>query len=376
MLNLSIFYGLMVIGPGGSLSDNFHLIALFRLLADHPRALAFLISRFGSAADVLRDATREDVAEAGLRRSFAPRLGRQLEKEVHKDLGWLEASDHHLLVLGDENYPPLLQEIYDPPYLLFAAGDPALLSAGICVAMVGSRGASQYGIRQTEAIASDLAQTGLLIVSGLALGIDGAAHRGALKSGGKTVAVLGTGCDEIYPRRHRKLAEQITMNGILLSEFPLGTGAFPSSFPRRNRIVTGMSRATIVVEAALKSGSLISARLAASEGREVMAVPGQVTNRLAQGCHKLIKEGAKLIETSGDVLEELGYERLPALTRQLDELQRAVIHALAGGPKSPDLLVAEIDAGVDDLLATLVGLEVLGLIHSETGKYALCTPPD
>ncbi len=382
------------------LADDFHLIALFRLLSDHPRAMATLLEQFRTADNVFKNATKADLAMAGLSKPFRPgrRLDSALGREVERDLKWLEAPEHHLIRYQSDLYPALLAQIYDPPCLLFAAGNIAALArqelassstasnapikasinTPINVAIVGSRSASRYGLQQASSIAGSLATCGVTVVSGLALGIDAAAHEGALETGGVTLAVLGTGCDEIYPRRHRNLAERIRDKGLLVSEFPLGTGVYPGNFPRRNRVVTGMSKATLVIEAALKSGSLISAQLAANEGREVMALPGMVTSKYARGCHKLIKDGASLVEKAEDVLNELGLAGLPAATdeqHKLDALQRRLIESLAREAKPVDLLSEEIDIDISELLVSLIGLEVLGLVYSDGGHYGLAIPP-
>ena len=356
--------------------------------------MATLMRRFHTAEQVFKQARRTDLSRAGLRKPFTPRssLDADLCKKVERDLRWLEAPDHHLIELGADSYPALLAEIYDPPCLLFAAGRIDALATRMPgagpdlstaprpgkVAIVGSRSASRYGLQQARNIAGELSARGIIVVSGLALGIDGAAHEGALETGGVTIGILGTGCDEIYPRRHRRLAENIMASGLLVSEFPLGTWAYPANFPRRNRIVTGMSRATLVVEAALRSGSLISAQLAANEGREVMAVPGLVTNKYARGCHQLLKDGASLVEKGEDVLRELGLaEASPVgndsvLVRQhLDDTQQCLIESLASGPKPINLLAEETGIELSDLLVSLTGLEILGLVYSDGGNYAL-----
>ena len=221
------------------------------------------------------------------------------------EIAWLAEPNHHLITLSDPRYPPLLREIADPPAVLYVIGDPDLLSA-TQLGIVGSRNPTPGGSETAHAFASYLTQSGLTITSGLALGVDAAAHRGALAVGGKTIAVAGTGLDRVYPARHRELAHEIAGQGALISEFSLGTPALPSNFPRRNRIISGLSLGVLVVEAALQSGSLITARLAAEQGREVFAIPGSIHNPLARGCHALIRQGAKLVETAADILEELG----------------------------------------------------------------------
>ncbi|NHZ69869.1 MAG: DNA-protecting protein DprA, partial [Thermotogales bacterium] len=209
-----------------------------------------------------------------------------------------------LLTCLDPGYPALLKEIPDPPALLFVHGDPDYLNQPQ-LAVVGSRNPSHDGAALAREFSAHLASSGLTITSGLATGIDGAAHQGALQAGGGTVAVTGTGLDRVYPAKHRQLAHQIAENGALVSEFPPGTLPLPENFPRRNRIISGLSLGTLVVEAALRSGSLITAHAALEQGREVFAIPGSIHNPLARGCHALIREGAKLVETGDHILEEL-----------------------------------------------------------------------
>jgi DNA processing protein len=303
----------------------------------------------------------------------------ELRRQIDSDVEWLSDTRHHLISIQDADYPACLLETFDPPCFLFGAGDrDALARSQNQVAIVGARKASRYGLNQARDIAGELAIRGITIVSGLALGIDAAAHEGALMSQGITIAVLGTGCDSIYPRRNWRLAEQIQETGLVLSEFPLGTQAYPGNFPRRNRIVTGMCQATLVVEAALRSGSLISARLALSEGREVMAVPGSITNPQARGCHQLIKEGALLVESAQDVLGELGLgeENMQVMAHsppQITPEQQVIIDCLTAEGLTMDCLMTQVDISIDELTVNLVALEVLGLIHSEMGCYKRST---
>lgn len=224
---------------------------------------------------------------------------------VEADLQWLQQPDRQILTLHDATYPALLREIPDPPPLLYLQGNPELLNSWQ-LAVVGSRNPSASGRQTAEDFARYLAGGGLTVTSGLATGIDAAAHQGALKAHGPTIAVVGTGLDRVYPAKHRQLAHQIASNGLLVSEFPLGTPPKAENFPRRNRIISGLSLGTLIVEAALKSGSLITARMAMEQGREVFAIPGSIHNPLSRGCHQLIREGAKLVETAEHIVEELG----------------------------------------------------------------------
>jgi DNA processing protein len=262
------------------------------------------------------------VAEAALLPGAGSALSAEpedLAPQLQATQAWLAAGpDRYVWALGDVGYPPQLLDIDDPPLLLFAMGSLAgrwaagdhLREAGL--AMVGSRNPTPQGQLHAQRFARALAQQGLTIVSGLALGIDGAAHEGALAGGGQTVAVVGTGLDRVYPRRHLDLARRIVASGAIVSEFPLGTPPLNHHFPQRNRILAGLARATLVVEANLQSGSLITARLAAEQGKEVMAIPGSIDSPQSQGCHQLIVQGARLVGSVADVLEALGLLTLAA----------------------------------------------------------------
>ena len=236
---------------------------------------------------------------------------------VKQDITWLEHEGHHLLVADDPQYPGYLKEIHTPPPLLFVKGNPGILN-DFQIGIVGSRNASRIGIDNTRSFTKHLVEQGFTITSGLALGIDGVAHQAALDSGGKTIAVVANGLDQVYPKRHIKLAQEIVdSGGTLISEFPCTVQPRPQYFPRRNRIISGMSQGVLVIEAALKSGSLITARYAMEQGREVFAIPGSIHNPLSKGCHSLIKQGAALVETGEDILSELQLQGI-----ELEALQR------------------------------------------------------
>ena len=235
--------------------------------------------------------------------------------QVEKDLAWAEDPQHHIITLTDPDYPDRLKEIHAPPLVLFVAGDKSALKHEQ-IAMVGSRHPSPSGLRDAEEFAYQLVAAGFAITSGLALGVDGACHRGALRAKGITIGVMGTGLNHLYPATHRMLAKDILNNGgALVSEFPLDTRPIPQNFPRRNRIISGMSKGTLVVEAAIKSGSLITARYASEQGREVFAIPGSIHHGLARGCHYLIQQGATLVESPEDIVNELALS-LPATPKQ------------------------------------------------------------
>lgn len=267
---------------------------------------------------------------------------------IARTLEWAAQPGHDCLALDDPAYPQSLLDITDPPPLLYALGNAALLSAPRQLAMVGARTPTAQGERDAQAFAQAFSEAGVTIVSGFALGIDAAAHRGALAAthpqAGSTIAVLGTGCDRVYPPRHRELAHRVAERGLLLSEFALGTSPAKGNFPRRNRLISGLSRGVLVVEAATHSGSLITARLAGEQGREVFAMPGSIHNPLAHGCHRLIREGAKLVETAQDVLEEFGWD--------------APLTAAQPGPAEPeDAAAALAEAPECDILRAL-GFEI------------------
>jgi len=332
-----------------------------------PAALRQLLASFGLPEAVL-GAGRAALARQ-LPDDLADRLCGPVAPEVSEAIvrteEWLAATPGAaLLTLADPGYPAALLGSADPPPLLFARGRLELL-ARPALAIVGSRNCTAQGADNARTFAQHLAAGGLTIVSGLALGIDAAAHTGALEGGeASTIAVLGTGADRIYPASNRALAERIAREGLIISEFPLGTPALTHHFPRRNRIIAGLSQGVLVVEAALRSGSLITARLAAEGGREVFAIPGSIHSPLARGCHRLIRDGAKLVETAADILEEL---RLPARppgaapataapARSADH--ERVLAALGHGPVELDALGARLDMEAGALLAVLLELEL------------------
>ncbi len=282
----------------------------------------------------------------------------------------------YLVTLADPTYPQSLLTIADPPILLYVAGDPAFLQ-GPSLAVVGARNATPGGCDNARAFARHLAAHGWRVVSGLALGIDGAAHEGALEAGpdgAGTVAVMGTGIDRIYPARHRELAHRIAAHGALVSELPLGTGAQPQHFPKRNRIVAGLARGVLVVEAARQSGSLITARLAGESGREVFAIPGSIHSPLSRGCHALIRQGAKLVETASDITDELGGGPMPA-ARGTQAAPAAlpdhpVLDALGFDPLHLDAIQARCALSTGELQAQLLELELQGRIaRLDDGRY-------
>ncbi len=357
-------------------------LALNRVSGVGSRTFISLLDVFGNPADVY---------SAGVSALRECRLGEQAIEQIREpdwntvdaDLEWLSQPDRALLCLTDTHYPERLKEIHDPPPLLFVHGDPQVLLTPQ-LAMVGSRNPTSGGERTAFEFAREMARYGISITSGMALGIDAASHQGVLSSGGITIAVMGTGLDRIYPARHKELAEQILENGALISEFPPGTRAEAKNFPRRNRIISGMSFGTLVVEAALRSGSLISARHAMEQGREVFAIPGSIHNPLARGCHRLIRQGAKLVESVTDIMEELtellpsrldfdiDSEAAPGREEEswFDEEYRGLLNTLGHDPMSIDQLVQLSGLTANAVSSMLLVLELKDIVSSQPGgKY-------
>lgn len=296
-----------------------------------------------------------------------------LEPLIETTWQWLQASEpaspRQALVLGDPAYPRLLLETADPPLLLYLLGRAELLAAP-SVAVVGSRNPSPQGAENARAFGRALSSEGITVVSGLARGIDGAAHEGALEAAGSTIAVVGTGLDRVYPRRHLALAHRIASAGLVVSEYALGTPPLPPNFPRRNRLIAGLARGTLVVEAALQSGSLITARLAAEAGRDVFALPGSIHAPQSRGCHALIKQGAKLVEAAADVLVELSFEVADPVTVKPEDSTGIdpVLAALGHDPVTLDGLAARTGWPPAELSAHLLELELAGSVARLPGQ--------
>ena len=333
-----------------------------------PRQQQELLKAFGTPQQVLAQP-----AEA-LAAALDPELARALASGpepglLERTLGWLDAPGHHLLALGDASYPQSLLQIAVPPTVLYARGRLELLNAPT-IAIVGSRNATPAGLRDAEEFARALSQAGLCVASGLALGIDAAAHRGGLSAKGSSVAVVGTGPDRDYPPRNRELAARLAAAGCIVSEFPVGTPPAEVNFPRRNRLISGLGRGVVVVEAARRSGSLITARYALEQDRDVFAVPGSIHSALSKGCHALIKDGAKLVEDAHDILLEYGLEPPPARTdRGESEPSHPLLEAMGFAPLSVDQIARR--AGVEAAVAAaqLARLEVEGRICALAGGW-------
>jgi DNA processing protein len=328
---------------------------------------------FDSSEAALRQVVSETQARALL--AWPPDWARQWAQTAD----WLQAGPtRSLLTLADADYPRLLLETPDPPLLLYLSGRRSLLKAPLPLAVVGSRNPTPQGAALARDFARSLAQSGVCVVSGLALGVDGAAHQGALDAGGDSVAVVGTGLDRVYPGAHRDLAHRLAQHGLLVSEFALGTSPSPSNFPKRNRIIAGLSKGTLVVEAALASGSLITARQAAEMGREVFAIPGSIHAPQSRGCHALIRQGAKLVESAQDVLEELDASTPGVPVQPLtataecpladgEEAGSGVLQAMGYDPVGLDALQARTGLDTARLQASLLELELEGLVARMPG---------
>lgn len=356
-------------------------LTLLRVPALGTRGRRALLEQLGTV-DAVFAATRQDLVaalEAGTGQAARPEaldamLAGPDAARIAPDLEWLGAPAHHLLTWTDPDYPPLLREIADAPVALYVRGDRNTLT-NTQLAIVGSRNATLVGQQNAAAFARALAGAGFTVTSGLALGVDAAAHRGALAAGGRTVAVAGHGLDRTYPPRNRELAEAVAGSGALVSEFPVGTPPLAGNFPVRNRIISGLSVGVLVVEAAVRSGSLITARLAAEQGREVFAVPGSIHSPLARGCHALIRQGAKLVEEAEHVLEELGAlvprpfvasasSRAPA---ELNNEAKRLFRLLSHDPLSIDALIEHSGLTPDIVSSILLTLELRGLVLAGPG---------
>ncbi len=341
----------------------------------------------GALALLERFATAEAACAANATQWFAAGVDRQKvllpeadDAEVEADLAWLAGgADRQLISLHDPRYPEQLKTITTPPLALFVRGEAALL-AQPQLAMVGARAATPQGLENARGFAAELSRRGLIITSGLALGVDGAAHAGALDAKAPTIAVCGTGLDRVYPARHKALAQSILDGGgALVSEFAPGTESIAANFPRRNRIISGLALGVLVVEASRESGSLITARRAVEQGREVFAIPGSIHNPLAKGCHQLIREGAKLVESVDDVLLELA-PRLGAWLREQPASPAAaatpqsdapatarLLAALTDAPQSVDALIGRTGLAPDQLASALLMLELDGRAAAVSG---------
>lgn len=367
-----------------------HWITLWRVSGVGPKSFQKLLTNIGDPSTVL-SSNLATLTKAGISDKLANSVldNKTNQETAAPDIEWLNAAEnHHIITLQCPAYPTLLKRISDPPPLLYVHGNLSLLNDPQ-IAIIGSRNPTQSGINNAYEFAKHLGQTGFCITSGLALGIDGTAHTGALEMNTPTVAIIATGIDRVYPAKHREMAHKIVESGAIVTEFPIGTQPKSGNFPRRNRIISGLSYGTLVVEAAQQSGSLITARLAMEQNREVFAIPGSIHNPLARGCHQLIKQGAKLVETAQDILEEMTTvidvstfeEDLNTSTHTIskekaqttnanDESnndQQIILKAMEFDPISIDQLVLRTGIDTASLSASLLMLELQNQVASNGG---------
>lgn len=343
-----------------------------------PLVLQTLLETFGSPADVLRAAPSQLRQVPGVGAKLATTIADAVARnEVVAEIQRCRQHEIRILTQDDAGYPEALQNIYDPPHTLFCQGE-LLPQDALAVAIVGTRHATHYGKRQAHRLAGSLTRAGITIVSGLARGIDAEAHRAALEAGGRTLAVFAGGLLNVYPVDHRELAFDVAQSGALLSEFPCEWPISRGSFPRRNRLITGLSQGVIVIEAGERSGALTSARHAMEQGREVFALPGPVDSRVSRGCHALLRDGATLVETADDVLDALGPLATAAVSPtgeeirhpaelQLNEQERTILHHIGTQPTSIDRIVDASNLPVPRVLATISALEMRRLVRRLSG---------
>lgn len=346
-------------------------LALIRVPGLGPVRARRLLDRYRDPVDILA-AGAAGWRAAGIDDRFHAGLKAPDWVAADSDQRWLGTAGRALITIDDPRYPARLREIAAAPIALFTLGRVDLLDAPQ-ISVVGARAATAQGRENARSFAAGLARGGFTITSGLAIGIDGAAHRGALEVEGGTIAVCANGLDRVYPARHRDLAHQIVEQGLMISEFPPGTPPRAEHFPRRNRIISGLSLGVLVVESAQASGSLITARLAAEQGREVFAIPGSIHNPLARGCHALIRDGARLVESPGDIFEELGLPQPERVvpghdgTGVQDPLQARILAVLGQDPVPLDLLIGQLEVPIAALHEALLALELAGLVSAAPG---------
>ncbi|MDP1558459.1 MAG: DNA-processing protein DprA [Nitrosomonas sp.] len=333
-----------------------------------------LLVAFGSPTGIFSASTR--ALERIVKTNIAHNIKGGADKnKLTTALKWLDDPTNSIITLADPDYPSLLLNIPDPPPLLYFKGQRKLLSAP-ALAIVGSRNATPQGLSNAEGFAEAASNAGFCIISGMALGVDTAAHYGGLRGAAASMAVVGTGLDIVYPARNHELAHRLAKEGALISEFPLGTPAIGGNFPRRNRIISGMSQGCLVVEAALRSGSLITARQALEQGREVLAIPGSIHSPLAKGCHALIKQGAKLVESTQDILDELNYQTTSSSAPDFEKNNidntaenTLLLKYLGHDPADIDTLCARSGLTAEAVSAMLLNLELVGVVASLPGGY-------
>ncbi len=361
-----------------------HWLTLLHTPGIGPSTFHTLLETFGNIEAAL-NASASQLSALALKTDTLSASRDQLRPEIEADLDWNTKDNHHIITLLDEHYPPQLKDLPDAPPVLYVRGDPDYLLQPQ-LAIVGTRNPTAAGRNTAKAFARHLSDVGITITSGLASGIDGASHEGALHGLAGTVAVVAHGLDIVYPAQHQQLAHEISENGAVISEMPIGTQPLRGLFPRRNRLISALSLGTLVVEAAQKSGSLITARYALEQNREVFAIPGSIHNPMARGCHQLIRQGAKLVESAEDILEEL---RIPAklnapypiktdsnihekpkdLHKTLDPDHQKLLKCLAYEPASIDELVVSSNFNAAEVASMLLILELEGVIACQDGRY-------
>ncbi len=359
------------------MTNPLHWLALSRMPGIGSVTIRHWLDYF-KTIDALFSASTLDLQSAGLTKKQIFALEHLDWQTAEKDLRLIEEKQYAFLTFADEKYPALLREIYDAPLVLYLQGNIDLVMKPQ-LAIVGSRHPTITGVETARQFAEVLARAGWVVTSGLALGVDAASHRGALAAGGETIAVLGTGLQHIYPRSHQRLAEEIIARGVLVSEFPPDALPKAAHFPMRNRIISGLSLGVLVVEAAIKSGSLITARLALEQNREVFAIPGSIHNPLARGCHQLIRQGAKLVETAKDILDEIGV-LIPEVTLNsvedkkqeavdLDPKLQRVLAQIGYEVTAIDVIISRSGLTAGELSSMLLSLELEGYVHAVPGGY-------
>jgi len=356
------------------MTNTLYFLALNRIEGIGPRTVSKLLARW-PCLEELFGLSCEAMQKAKVSELVARAISTFDLSQVEADWRWQETKRHHILTWEDEAYPALLKEIHDPPPVLYAMGDITALQQPT-VAMVGTRHPSVTGSETAWRFASELARHGITIVSGLALGIDAQSHRGCLEAQGQTIAVMGTGIDTIYPKRHQALAEKITEKGLLLSQFPLKSPPIAGHFPLRNRIISGLSLCILVVEAAIKSGSLITARLALEQNRDVLAIPGSIYNQQTKGCHYLLQQGAKLVTSSHDVLDELGIntESVASRPQLLPAIDNSTLLKFIGYDVTTiDEIINRSGLSIDKVVCDLADLELQRRVQAVPGGYLRCT---
>jgi DNA processing protein len=355
-------------------TDFTDLLRLYSIQGIGATRIRNLITAFGSPKAVLMAPIQRLIRIQGIEKDIALRIKKKVdEKYVSYQLDYLKKNNIKVLTYWDNHYPPRLKKIYDAPVILFYQGDISILKTD-ALGVVGTRNPSEYGKMITEKFCRDLIKYKLTIVSGLARGVDTVAHRTVVKNGGKTIAVLGCGLDQIYPPENKNLANQITNNGLLISEYRIGTIPDPGNFPRRNRIISGLSLGTLVSEAGKKSGALITAYQALDQNREVFAIPGPINSRKSQGTNSLIKQGAKLVQETDDIIQELENQlgNIESIdeqkTNMLKGFEKTLFGMLSDDPVHIDLLARKCERTTSEVLSVLLTLELMGVAKQLSGK--------